>query len=78
VETPTADTRRRTLKESEAHEGMKPRAQASGGRRAVDTASSVGNDESIAGPGNPMNPGSRAHIKTLKSRELHERQHGRR
>jgi hypothetical protein len=24
VETPTADTRRRTLKESEAHEGMKP------------------------------------------------------
>ena len=65
--TPSADTERRTLKESEAHEGMKPQAQASGGRRAVDTASSVGNDEGIAGPGNPMNPGSRAHTKPWRA-----------
>jgi len=54
VATPTAGTRRRTLKRSEAHEGMKPQAQASGGRRAVKTVSPVGNDEDNAGPGNPM------------------------
>lgn len=47
---------RRTLKEREAHEGMKPFAKADGGRRAVDTAGSVGNDEGVAGVGNPMFP----------------------
>jgi len=31
-----------------------------------------------SGPGEPNDPGSRAHIKTLKSREPHERQQGRR
>jgi hypothetical protein len=54
VVTPAADTRRRTLKGSEAHEGMKPFAKASGGRRTVRTAGPVGNDEGEAGAGNPM------------------------
>jgi len=42
----------RTLKGSEAHERMNPFAQASGGRRTVETASSDGNVEGRAGVGN--------------------------
>jgi hypothetical protein len=45
-----------TLKGSEAHEGMKPIAKASGGRRTVETAGLVGNDEDEAGVGNPIRP----------------------
>jgi len=42
----------RTLKRSEASERMNPFAQVSGGRRAVETASSDGNVEGMAGVGN--------------------------
>jgi hypothetical protein len=41
-----------TLKGSEAYERMNPFAQASGGRRTVETASSDGNAEGKAGVGN--------------------------
>jgi hypothetical protein len=56
VAIPAAGTKRRTLEGSEAHEGMKPFAKASGGRRTVKTAGSVGNDEDEAGVGNPIRP----------------------
>jgi hypothetical protein len=56
VEIPAAGTRRSTLEGSEAHEGMKPIAKASGGRRTVQTAGPDGNGEDEAGVGNPMGP----------------------
>jgi hypothetical protein len=51
----------RTLKRSEAHERMNLFAQASRGRRTVETASSDGNAEGTAGVGNQYNPTSRSH-----------------
>jgi hypothetical protein len=56
LETATADVKRRTLKRSEAHEGMNPFAQASGERRPVETAGPDGNAEDEAGAENPMAP----------------------
>jgi hypothetical protein len=63
----SSDVRRnaagRTLQGSEAHERMKPFAQASGGRRPVKTAVLVGNGEVDAGAGNPMSlPAERTSI----------------
>jgi len=57
--TATADVKQRTLKRSEAHEGMNPLAQASGERRSVATAGPDGNGEDEAGAEEPNGSASR-------------------